>query len=245
MNRNAVNYCIDALAGLCMVVMVLTGYILRFVLPSGSNRTHVLWSLGRHEWGTIHFWSSLVLLAVLVLHYLMHADWIMVMTGRGMKRQIGDRHTRIRMAVWLGLGVILVGVLMGQLAHRQVRERTKPLHPLASSLERQVTGVRVVGTVDYMRDIRPIMDRSCLECHGPVKQKAGLRVDRKSDLMNPGPEQPWIVPGVASNSRLIEIVSGRVKDIRAYEAHQLPPVDIALLERWINEGAIWPDSPVR
>ena len=53
------------LASACLLTMVATGYVLRFPLPPGTNRTHVLWGLSRHEWGAIHSWASLGLLVVI------------------------------------------------------------------------------------------------------------------------------------------------------------------------------------
>lgn len=64
MNRTLLNLTINLLAGACLLVMMATGYILRFPLPPTTNRTHKLWELSRHEWGTIHSWASLVLLLV-------------------------------------------------------------------------------------------------------------------------------------------------------------------------------------
>ncbi len=56
--------------------MVGTGYILWFVLPPGTNRTHILWGLLRHQWGTLHFWISVMLLTVLAVHVALHWRWL-------------------------------------------------------------------------------------------------------------------------------------------------------------------------
>ena len=36
--------------------------------------------------------------------------------------------------------------------------------------------------VDFVRDIRPILQRSCYRCHGPEKQKSGLRLDARAGV---------------------------------------------------------------
>src|SRR5258707_1378579 len=50
-------------------------------------------------------------------------------------------------------------------------------------------------TVDFSRDIRPILAMNCYSCHGPQKQKSDLRLDRKSAALRGGTEGPVIVPG--------------------------------------------------
>ena len=37
--------------------------------------------------------------------------------------------------------------------------------------------------VDFDRDVKPIFAKHCVSCHGPEKQKSGLRLDRKADAL--------------------------------------------------------------
>lgn len=73
-----------------------TGILLEYLLPLGSGGlgqstegrgasrpVTVLWGLSRHEWGAIHFWIALALLAILALHLFLHWRWIYgVVRGR-------------------------------------------------------------------------------------------------------------------------------------------------------------------
>ena len=70
---------IDTLAAACLLAIVTTGYVLRFPLPPARNHTHELWGLSRYEWGAIHSWGSLGLLLVLIIHLVLHWDWIVSM----------------------------------------------------------------------------------------------------------------------------------------------------------------------
>ena len=52
------NLLVDTVAAARLTAMVGTGYILWFALPPGTNRTHSLWGLLRHQFGAVHFWIS-------------------------------------------------------------------------------------------------------------------------------------------------------------------------------------------
>ena len=46
--------------------------------------------------------------------------------------------------------------------------------------------MRAEEAADFTRDIRPILEKRCFECHGEKKQKGGLRLDRKADILAGG-----------------------------------------------------------
>jgi hypothetical protein len=81
--RPTVNFIIDSLAFAGFVLLTATGVLMRYVLPPGSGRFATIWTLDRHEWGSIHFWLATVFLAVLALHLFRHWRWIVaVLRGR-------------------------------------------------------------------------------------------------------------------------------------------------------------------
>ena len=56
----------------------------------------------------------------------------------------------------------------------------------------------VAAPVDFVREVRPIFEKHCYECHGEKKQKSGLRLDIKTAaLMGGGNHAPDIIPGKA------------------------------------------------
>jgi hypothetical protein len=95
----------------------------------------------------------------------------------------------------------------------------------------------------FENQIRPLLVEHCYECHsgGSKKLQAELRLDFREALLRGGDSGPSIVPGNADESLLIHSVR--------YESYEMPPkgkladADIALLVRWINDGAPWPDEP--
>ncbi len=83
MKRTDLNFIIDVIAFIGFVVLTTTGALMRYILPPGSGHYSTIWSLDRHEWGSIHFWTSVVLFSVLSLHLIRHWHWIVnVVTGR-------------------------------------------------------------------------------------------------------------------------------------------------------------------
>ncbi len=103
-------------------------------------------------------------------------------------------------------------------------------------------GHATAAPVDYARDIEPILSENCLDCHGPDKQKSGLRVDQRASLMRGGDYGlPALVPGKPAESFLLETVRGDDPDMAMPpKGDPLTAEQIDLLTRWIEDGAEWP-----
>lgn len=83
MKRANLNLIVDVVAFAGFLVLTTTGVLMRYVLPPGSGHYSTIWSLDRHEWGSIHFWISMVFFSILSLHLISHWRWIgSVVTGR-------------------------------------------------------------------------------------------------------------------------------------------------------------------
>lgn len=99
---------------------------------------------------------------------------------------------------------------------------------------------------EYHKSIQPLLIAKCVKCHGPEKQKGGLRLDVKSAAFKGGDsEVPAIVPGHSSESRLVQLVTSNDKDERMPpegEDEPLTAAQVDLLKHWINAGAIWPET---
>src|SRR5579875_927178 len=96
MKRTALNLLIDALAAICFLGMIATGYVLRFPLPPGTNKSLSLWGLSRHQWGGVHFWISLGLLAVLLTHLALHWQWVVTVVGRQLRLATNPQGRHLR-----------------------------------------------------------------------------------------------------------------------------------------------------
>ncbi|MFN5496570.1 MAG: DUF1549 domain-containing protein, partial [bacterium] len=103
---------------------------------------------------------------------------------------------------------------------------------------------RPAAEVDFERDIAPIFAAKCLSCHGPEKQRSGYRLDVKSIALSGGElSAPNIHPGDANSSALYRYVSGADPEMEMPpRGEPLNEAEIALVRRWIDEGAAWPDT---
>ena len=99
--------------------------------------------------------------------------------------------------------------------------------------------------IDFAREIRPIFSENCFACHGPDanKRKANLRLDEKESAFAPAKSgETAIVPGDVEKSELLRrITSQDEEEIMPpkKEHKQLKPEQVALLKKWIKDGAVW------
>lgn len=97
--------------------------------------------------------------------------------------------------------------------------------------------------VDFVKDIQPIFQNACYECHGPRKQEAEFRLDHKPTVLKGGELGPAIVPGKGVESLLVQFVAGlREEGVMPKKGARLSAEQIGLLRAWIDQGADFPDS---
>jgi mono/diheme cytochrome c family protein len=96
--------------------------------------------------------------------------------------------------------------------------------------------------VKYFGDIHPVLAAHCVSCHGPEKQKGGLRLDsREMALMGGSGYGPAIVPGKSEESPLILFMAHVEPEMEMPpKKDPLPDSTIAVLRAWIDQGAVWP-----
>jgi mono/diheme cytochrome c family protein len=92
--------------------------------------------------------------------------------------------------------------------------------------------------VDYPRDVRPILAAHCYPCHGPDKQRSGLRLDSVAAIRQGGNTGPAVTPGKAGESLLIHAVTGtNDAAVMPPKGPRLSAAQVALLKTWIDQGA--------
>ena len=97
--------------------------------------------------------------------------------------------------------------------------------------------MRSTARVDYEREIKPILSENCLECHSQDKRKGGLSLATYGDVLDGGKDGAVVRPGHSARSMMIAKVKGEQGDRMPLDELPLSDEQIALLQRWIDEGA--------
>ncbi|MBS4050417.1 MAG: DUF4405 domain-containing protein [Methylomonas sp.] len=242
-NRTVVNIIIDLIATVLFLGMLATGYLLRFPLPPGSNKSHVLWGLSRHEWGDVHFWISVGLMLVLVVHLALHWNWVVTVIGKRCGLVKSPQPSLVRSAAWV-IGVF-AAICFGfaWLAERDVVQIDRPWRSFQvkgrQTIEQQqpamAEAAEALSGRLFWDDVSPIFQQHCVACHGPDKQWADFRADQRQDFFKSG--APLILPGQSAQSPLLAIISGARNDMPVAEGHRLAEADMAIIKAWIEQGA--------
>ncbi len=102
-------------------------------------------------------------------------------------------------------------------------------------------------TVDFAKDVRPILQERCFGCHGPEKEKSGYRADSREAAIKGGDSgNAAIIVGKSADSPLIHFVAGLDADmLMPPKKSGKPPLtagEIGILRAWIDQGANWPED---
>lgn len=98
----------------------------------------------------------------------------------------------------------------------------------------------------YTEKVQPILSAKCYSCHGPEKQKAGLRLDKPEVALKGGDSgKPGIKPGDAIESHIVQLIllPPNHDDVMPPEGKKpLTPDEIMTIINWIRNGAVFPES---
>ncbi|HTM52057.1 MAG TPA: PSD1 and planctomycete cytochrome C domain-containing protein [Bryobacteraceae bacterium] len=92
--------------------------------------------------------------------------------------------------------------------------------------------------VSFQKDIQPVLESSCLKCHGSAIQLSKLDLRTRETALKGGEKGPAIVPGKAEESKLYRLVAGLEKPAMPMDG-KLSADQIAAIKEWINQGAKW------
>ncbi len=93
---------------------------------------------------------------------------------------------------------------------------------------------------DFEKDVLPILNEHCIECHGPDVQESKLRLDTMLFAMRGGSSgEPIVVPGDSGRSHLIERLTSRDPKLR------MPPDGEPLADNALNQLRAWIDNESR
>jgi mono/diheme cytochrome c family protein len=100
------------------------------------------------------------------------------------------------------------------------------------------TGLEAAEPADYVRDVKPLLAKHCVTCHGATKPRAGLRLDTAAAALRGNKDGPAVVPGSSDESPLILAVLGEGSGERMpLKRPPLSDPQVAILRSWIDQGA--------
>jgi hypothetical protein len=100
------------------------------------------------------------------------------------------------------------------------------------------------ASIDFNRDIRPILSDTCFKCHGPDEEQreAELRLDTQAGLYRKANNVRVVVPKKTADSELLRRITSLDPEDRMPPIDSglsLKPAQVELIKRWIEQGAEW------
>ena len=104
--------------------------------------------------------------------------------------------------------------------------------------------VSPLPAVDFEKQVRPILEDHCFDCHGEGKQKSKLRLDTAVGILRGGESgEPLFMAGTSGDSHLIKKVSSEnAKEVMPPKGDRLTTAEVATLRAWIDGGAKMPGA---
>jgi mono/diheme cytochrome c family protein len=97
--------------------------------------------------------------------------------------------------------------------------------------------------VSFKQEIKPILEASCIKCHGRGKDKGGFAIDTRETFLKGGDTGPAVLAGKSAESYLVELVSGLNPDaVMPEKGSKLTSEQVGLIRAWIDQGVQWDDT---
>jgi mono/diheme cytochrome c family protein len=97
--------------------------------------------------------------------------------------------------------------------------------------------------VDFAKDIQPIFESSCVQCHARAKDKGGFSLETRAKFLAGGDSGVVAIPGKSAQSYVVETISGLDPDnLMPQKGKKLTREQVAVFRAWIDQGMAWPDS---
>jgi hypothetical protein len=125
------------------------------------------------------------------------------------------------------------------------RQSTPPTRrPPAPPPARPANRASATPTVDFDKQVKPILEANCIECHSADKRKGGLSLAAYTDILDGGRSGAVVRPGHSATSILLARIQGDLGDRMPLDTVPLADTEIATLRQWVDQGARrTPSSP--
>jgi hypothetical protein len=94
--------------------------------------------------------------------------------------------------------------------------------------------------VDFVKDIKPLFESSCIQCHAKGKTKGGLSLETRESFLKGGDSGPAAIVGKSADSYIVKLVAGVDPDEQMpKKGKKWTQEQVGLLRAWIDQGANW------
>ena len=95
-------------------------------------------------------------------------------------------------------------------------------------------------TVDFRKEVQPILEAACIKCHGRGKANGDWKLDTRETFLQPGESGPAVVVGDSARSHFIHMVAGTDPDsVMPKKGSKLTPEQVGILRAWVDQGLRW------
>ncbi|MFA6543585.1 MAG: c-type cytochrome domain-containing protein [Limisphaerales bacterium] len=112
--------------------------------------------------------------------------------------------------------------------------------PASAAAKKDIPPASKKTGLTFDKDIKPIFEKSCVECHGEKKQKGKLRLDTLANALKASENGKSITPGKGADSALVKAVARLVEDDAMPPEGKGKPLtndQIGIIRAWIDQGA--------
>lgn len=104
-------------------------------------------------------------------------------------------------------------------------------------------GCKQEEKIDFSSQVKPILNKRCISCHGGVKQNGGFSVLFQHEAVDTLESGKFaIIPGKPEHSEMIRRINEKDPELRMpYKEQPLTKDEVAILTKWIEQGAEWGD----
>lgn len=236
--KAGLNLLVDLLTGGAFLLMAGTGFVLWFALPPGTNRTHALWGLSRHDWGTLHAASSLGLLVLVGVHVALHWKWLVTNVCKRLGAGSWREQRPLAASVSVLVAILVPVALFAATTVRGVQRLATPRHPedsnsrseAARSEPAEATGTELL----HLRvQAHAVLIARCASCHGEDRQAGGVRADSPGVLLTEQDSVRWAIAGDPERSPLFTVIGPPGAAHVGIRGHQAPESELETLRLWI------------
>ena len=124
--------------------------------------------------------------------------------------------------------ILLAGVLSACVPQAADTSASQPTDAAAQPVAQNTT-------ISFTKDVLPILQSRCVNCHGGERVSKGLNLKTYNDLMTGSENGPVVTAGKAPDSLLVEMI---VSQKMPKNGPKLTSQQVQLITEWVNQGAL-------